>query len=178
MRAMTRLWEMKGVPQGTHSPNLRNRAAFALQHQTLVSYSELLTLDLVDSFTEYVDISHEAHRGSSLRAPGLALSIRYGRQMPDKETPIAVALRHKNHGHCSISALAFHFFDRFQVSCFRTFRIIVLENEVQNILTVMNCIDIIHRSMVNLSRTLRAWKCGQRSSSSEARRSNSNSGAM
>lgn len=175
---MTGLWKMNGVPQGTHSPNLRNRAAFALQHQAPVTYSELLSLDLVDSFTEYVDISHEAHRGSSLRAPGLALSIRNGMQMPDKETPIVVALRHKNHRHCPISALAFHFFDRFQVSCLMTFRIIVFENEVRNILTVTNCVDIIHRSKVNISRTLPAWKSGQRSSSSEARRSDSNSRAM
>ncbi|KAF9301621.1 hypothetical protein BGZ74_006486 [Mortierella antarctica] len=46
------------APHGTHSPGIRNRAVFALERQLLVPYQDLVTLDLVDSFTEHFDITH------------------------------------------------------------------------------------------------------------------------
>lgn len=112
IRTMGTFLARKTIAHGTHSPGIRNRAVFALERQLLVPYQDLVALDLVDSFTEHFDITHN---GSTCNVPGLAICVRSGQPLPDHESPVVVALRHKDYRSCAVGAVAFHFFDRFQV---------------------------------------------------------------
>lgn len=110
-QAMMYIWEARSKPVG-HHPNLRNRAAVALERQMLLDCTKSLPMDLSDSFTECFDFKHQ---GSSCKATALALCLRSETPLADHATPVCIALRHKDHRICAVGALAFHMFDRFQV---------------------------------------------------------------
>ncbi|KAG0019062.1 hypothetical protein BGZ81_009946 [Podila clonocystis] len=57
-RTMGAFFEKKSIPHGTHSPRIRTRAFFALERHLHMSYQDLASLDLVDTFMEHFDITH------------------------------------------------------------------------------------------------------------------------
>ena len=107
LRMMDVFWELP-VETG-----LRDRAAFSLRHQLFLQDQDHRQLDLADCFTENFEITL---RGNPYRIHGMALAMRGGAILPDGNTPVAIALRHKDFRRCSVGAVAFHLLERFQVS--------------------------------------------------------------
>lgn len=112
-RVMGSFFERRTIAHSTH---IRNRVIFALERHLLVPCQDLLTLDLADIFMEHFDITHN---GSTCKVPGLAICVRSGQQLLSQDSPVVVALRHKDHRSCAVGAVAFYFFDRFQVGHMR-----------------------------------------------------------
>lgn len=88
-----------------------------MERQTLQDDDDMAALDLIDCFTEHLDIG----RHGTYRVPVLALCVRSETQTvvtpyPKIKTPVSIALRHLDHHSCAVGAIAFHLFDRFQVS--------------------------------------------------------------
>lgn len=107
LRMMDVFWELP-VETG-----LRDRAAFSLRHQLFLQDQDHRHLDIADCFAESFNITL---RGNPYKIHGMALAMRGGAILPDGNTPVAIALRHKDFRRCSVGAVAFHMLERFQVS--------------------------------------------------------------
>ncbi|KFH67341.1 hypothetical protein MVEG_06075 [Podila verticillata NRRL 6337] len=95
LRMMDVFWELP-VETG-----LRDRAAFSLRHQLFLQDQDHRQLDLADCFSESFEINL---RGNPYRIHGMALAMRGGAILPDGNTPVAIALRHKDFRRCSVGA--------------------------------------------------------------------------
>ncbi|KAI9237393.1 MAG: hypothetical protein BYD32DRAFT_461633 [Podila humilis] len=103
------------LPTKPSSPTTSSAPAIAVERQTLQDDDSMAVLNLIDCFTEHLDIGR---RGTS-RVPVLALCVRSETQIqvtpfPKIKTPVSIALRHMDHHSCAVGAVAFHLFDRFQ----------------------------------------------------------------
>lgn len=128
---MRAFWESQRALRGEFSPSHRNRATIAVERQILQDDDDIAELDLIDCYTEHFTF----HDSGTSRVPALAICVRSEdidrvaafpvHNMPfsvdsapfsEDNTPFSIALRHKDHHSCAVGAVAFHLFDRFQVS--------------------------------------------------------------
>lgn len=106
-RVLSAEWRRPSSPKST---SFRDRVAVSLQHHAFLPIRLLSELYLADCVLEHLDI------GASQKVRCLGLCLRQYGQLPDVDTPVAVAVRHKDYQQCSVGAVAFYFVERFQVS--------------------------------------------------------------